>query len=379
VATGLTAPFFMTWSDDSETRLYLADRDPANRVVAVDVTSTPASVTAVAPSVPFRPSSVAVTTADHLMVCCDTEVYDVVLTGSSYHARGGLLLGIGFVPFDRIDAGTGLATTDRGYFFEVRDAPFGGRLPLMINHPRAYMAGLQYYRVLVDGVVQRATWSDYLLDPSDHFALQAIGPVSGDYYAVRPPAETWMNPWLGFFVDSTPLPYGRHTITLELAGSPGGLAAERPSITVLVDNGYCVATLAAPVLSTTSGLMTASPDCGALTYHMGATGPEGTLTLAFTASQPHDHGTYSLGVLRGITDTRRGASGPVSEAPTHSPLTAPVADLLGPCGGGVAGFGAGLAVGTTTIDGWRRLSEYDASAQRAFALAPEGCGTPAGG
>ena len=42
--------------------------------------------------------------------------------------------------------------------------------------------------------------------------------------------------------------------------------------------------------------------------------------------------------------------------------------LLGECA--IAGYSENLAVWATAIDGWRRLSEYDRYAVRAFVLAP---------
>ena len=42
-----------------------------------------------------------------------------------------------------------------------QEVPFGGTLPLMINHLRAYNDGAAYYRVKVDGVVHTDPWTDY--------------------------------------------------------------------------------------------------------------------------------------------------------------------------------------------------------------------------
>lgn len=75
--TGLTAPFFLTWADG--THLLLTERDPADRLSTVDVTTgvlTPVSAT------PFRPSCATLvptlgpTTA---VVLCDTEIVSVDL------------------------------------------------------------------------------------------------------------------------------------------------------------------------------------------------------------------------------------------------------------------------------------------------------------
>jgi hypothetical protein len=72
------------------------------------------------------------------------------------------LRGIGFIPFDKVDAVTHLADTsvDPSYFFQVHQVPFAGTLPLMVNHFRAYNDGARFYRVKVDGVVHTDPWTD---------------------------------------------------------------------------------------------------------------------------------------------------------------------------------------------------------------------------
>jgi hypothetical protein len=87
-------------------------------------------------------------------------------------------MGIGFIPFDRVTAG-GLADTsvDPSYFFQVHQVPFGGPLPLMINHLRAFHDGASYYRVKVDGVVHTDAWTDYRWN-SFNYVVQTIGTVS---------------------------------------------------------------------------------------------------------------------------------------------------------------------------------------------------------
>jgi hypothetical protein len=367
VATGFTAPFFLTWSDASETLLYVTDRDPANKVVAIDLTATPGTVTTLAANVPFRPSCVAVLTPDRLVFTSDSVVSDLHLL--EYSATGPMLLGIGFVPFNKIVGG--LATTDPGYFFQVRQAPFGGRLPLMVNHPRAYQRGVRFYKVLVDGVEQHETWTDYLLNGSGNFVLQTISNVSGNFYAIRSPSQTWYNPYLGFFVNSLGVSNGLHTITLQLYGSLAGPAIGHQDLVVLVDNNRCSASLAAPLLNGTP----ADADCGVLNYTRDGSGnPAGALTLAFTAAHPNNYATYSFSLLRGVTPVglvaRSGAVStvvsPIAPAPTAQ-------DLLGTCA--IAGFAESVYVAATAIDGWSRQSQYDASAQIAFVLAPVGCGS----
>lgn len=138
VATGLTAPFFLTWLDSSQTSLLAPQRDPANSIILISLTAGTAQV--IASGVATRPSSVAVVSAAELLICTDqtVEEFDFSLASS-----GPLLMGIGFIPFDKVvtvlgpNRGLADTTVDPTYFYQVKDVPFGGTLPLMINHQRA--------------------------------------------------------------------------------------------------------------------------------------------------------------------------------------------------------------------------------------------------
>lgn len=228
---GLTAPFFMAWADASESAVFLAERDPANRITRLNLTQTPVTATPVA-SVPFRPSSVAVRGPGDLLVCSDQEITEQDL--SAFVSTGPILLGIGHVPVDRISRNTpatpmvadreGYAdtTVDPGYFFQVKDAPFGGTLSLMINHDRAYADGARYYKLLVDGaeLLPRQSWTDYLWStPLSSFTAQTIAASATGYYRVRPPSELWYNHWLGYRLDTTVLTAGRHVLSVRLFAS----------------------------------------------------------------------------------------------------------------------------------------------------------------
>src|SRR5664279_1689169 len=58
VVTGLTSPFFLSWTDPAQYALYLVERDPANDVLRVDLPSSTA--TPVITGLPNRPSGIAV-------------------------------------------------------------------------------------------------------------------------------------------------------------------------------------------------------------------------------------------------------------------------------------------------------------------------------
>jgi DNA-binding beta-propeller fold protein YncE len=99
LATGLTSPFFLTWSDASQTMLLVPERDPVNLLTSVNVITN--AVQTVASGLPFRLSSVAVASVGTLLVCCDQVIDEVTLPGTGgSQPDGPLLEGIGFVPFN---------------------------------------------------------------------------------------------------------------------------------------------------------------------------------------------------------------------------------------------------------------------------------------
>jgi hypothetical protein len=158
-----------------------------------------------------------------------------------FSASGPLLLGIGFVPIDRITAaGKADTTSDPGYFFQVKDAPLGGSLPLMINHKRAYEEGARFYQVMVDGVIKFDTWSNYEWDSgTTRFDLCTISPIAlaggMGFYPVRNPDRLWLNAWLGDLLNTLDLTNTLHTITINFADGAGNVLFD-DKVTVLINN-----------------------------------------------------------------------------------------------------------------------------------------------
>ena len=146
--------------------------------------------------------------------------------------------------------------------------------------------------------------------------------------------------------------------------------------TVLVDNSRCSANIAPPALSTGVGV----DDCGFLRYAAGT-----SLTLAFDALHPHNRATFSFALTRGIIGIPAAAAGGEVGAASSGLYTGSgtgnfshafaVATLLGPvlpdhpgtCTN--AAFAETLDLDAKATDGNTRLSHYDASFVRAFALA----------
>jgi hypothetical protein len=361
---GLTAPFYLTWADAGQTGLYVAERDPANRITRIDVTSF--ATTVIASGVPSRPSSVALVNPGSMLVCSDAEIERIDFL--PFLPTGPLLMGIGFIPFDKVTA-SGLANTtvDPTYFYQVNNTPFGGTLPLMVNHQRADTDGDVWYRVKVDGVVRSDSWTDEKWNGSQ-YVPQTTAPtvVAGQpgYYPVHPISDLflWLNPTLGSLMDSTNLSNGLHTIVLEFVTAVGVLVETSTPLTIRVDNNPCKGTLAAPVIGAT-----VANACGLLRY----TAPANVVSMGMTASHPNNFATYSFTLIKGVTPlTPPSIGGPVSSAP--SLITDTAGALLGTCIAppGIGAFAEYLYVAATANNGWGRQSQYDASAAQAFVLSP---------
>lgn len=363
IASGFTAPFMLSFLDPAKERLAVVERDPANRIAVIDFAAGNA-VTRPPVSLGFRPSALAALAGGKALVTCDSEIDEIELGLGTLLSP--LFKGIGFVPFDRITP-SGLADTsaDPSYFFQVKNVPFGGTLPLKINHSEAWAQGAQYYSVLVDGVARGDSWTDYEWDSvQNRYVLQTIVPttVGGALaYPVRNPAELelWFEVDLGSRVSTTGYADGMHTIQIVFHNAVGGFVAASPAISVRLENSPCSASLTLPHI----GGVFAGAECGVLKY----TAASNVVTLSFSASQPHGFASYSFTTERGVNALPApwSQSGPVGGGTiTLSPT---VAQLLGTCT--VAGFAEYLYVAASAIDGEARQSQYDDSRSLAFVLA----------
>lgn len=370
LATGLVNPFFLTFEDATQSSILVPERDPANRITRITIS--PASSHVVANGVPFRPSSVDVLNPGDILICSDKVIEELKFAPVIFQPTGPLLMGIGNIPFDRVaPSGKADTTVDPTYFYQVKDTPFGGTLPLMVNHLRASEEGAHFYRVKVDGVIRLDTWTDEKWNGFTYVATTTKPiTIAGQpgYYPVHQLFDLflWLHPELGSLLDSTNLSNGLHTIVLEFVDA-GGAQFKPPitstPLTILVDNNRCVAALSTPSLNGA----TADPMCGLLKYAAKNADP---VKMPLIASHPNGFATFSFTLVKGVNAITLPAvpptSGPVSTA--VSPIKDTVSHLMGGCN--VAGFGEYLYVAATANNGWGRQSQYDASAAIAFVLAP---------
>ena len=223
VASGLNAPRHLTWADAGESTILFPGPNPTGTVFKLDLTASPAAVTAIAGPTSTAPYSVAVLSPDKLLITSGQNIGQVVLTDSVFSAAGPVLLGIGFVPADAAHLPNGYADTsiDPGYFFQVKDCPFGGTLPLMINWEHARSMGATYYQVFIQAaggppVQVTQAFGDYLWSvPLNRFEFVTTAPVSG-YYPLRAAGQIWLNFWLGLLLDTSGQPNNLNTISIKL-------------------------------------------------------------------------------------------------------------------------------------------------------------------
>jgi len=223
VVSGLNGPRHLTFADAGENVILFPQPNPSGTVLKVDLSASPVVATPIAGPTAANPYSVAVLSSNQLLVASATVIGEVDLTSSVFSAAGPTLLGIGFVPADAVHLPNGFADTtmDPTYFFQVKDCPFGGTLPLMINWQHARSVGANFYQVFITGPigppVQVLTpFSDYLWSvPLNQFELVATSPVGG-YYPLRSAGQIWLNFWLGSLLDTTGQPNGLNTIAIKL-------------------------------------------------------------------------------------------------------------------------------------------------------------------
>jgi YD repeat-containing protein len=372
VASDLTQPFFLTWADASEGRLFVTERGTARRLSVIDLTQTPAVVSQVETGLPTNPSSSAMVAPGKLFICCDAEIDELNIEALPLSSAAPLLMGIGKVPFDRIVAGLADTTPDPTYPYQFHKLPFGGTLPLLVNHQRAFAQGARFYQVRVDSAPRLDGYTDYFWNAAlGHYqartqAAVSVGAAGAGFYPVRPPSELflWLSPALGLQLNTVGLAHSLHVISVHFVDAAGAAIASSAPLTIMVNNQSCVATIGLPTL----GGVAAAPDCGTLRYTSPASG---NVVMPFTAAHPAGFATYSFSLIKGVNLlTPPSMGGEVTGAPNQ--VTAAVTTLLGPCIAppGVAGFAEHVYVAAKMINGEQRQSQYDASAAIAFVLAP---------
>ena len=303
VVTGLTAPFFVSWTDAAQIALYLVQRSPVNNVLRVDLTA--ATSVPVIAGLPLGASgialdafgSVAYVTADQFVVRADLATLDM---------GEPVFVAVGHVPSTKIV--DGYATTNPGYFFQVKDSPFGGTLNIFGNFNIWKSLGATHYRVKVskDGgapSVLALSWNSHLFSTvSNQYELTAVGPVPGTANRYAIPAEypllatRWWPPFLMMQWPSGA--NGMYTFSVEIwkltppatwTDLTPALPALKNKLTVKIDNDPPIVDLT-KIRNHTTG--TELDTCAVVsTPPFPPPTPPGPLTLDFklTANDPNGH------------------------------------------------------------------------------------------
>jgi len=259
IASGLNGPRYLTFADAGESTILFPQPNPTGTVLLLDLTASPPTAKPIAGPTASAPYSVAVLSSNQILITTANSIGEVDLTSSVYSAAGPILLGIGFVPADATHLPNGYADTtmDPSYFFQVKDCPFGGTLPLMINWQHARSIGANFYQVFIAGpggpkVQVKQPFSDYLWSvPLNQFECVPCGPEpgGGGYYRLRSAGQIWLNNWLGLLLDTSGQPNGLNTISVKLFGAESPAAEighdtdPGRSANVMIDNTVPVAVL----------------------------------------------------------------------------------------------------------------------------------------
>jgi hypothetical protein len=256
LASGLGSPRHLTWSDAGQGVILFPMPNPSGNVTMLDLSTTPATVTQIAASVPTAPYSVAMLNPSQILITSQEAVSELDLSASLISSSGPILLGIGFVPADATHLPGGYADTsmDPSYFYQVKTCPFGGTLPLLVNWQTAGNDGAKFYQIFVTApggspVMVTQPFTDYLWSPSlNEFEAVTTVPVNG-FYPLRTAGQIWLNNWLGALFDSTGQPNGLNTIAIKLFSAEntgneiGNDTQAGRSATLLIDNTEPTATI----------------------------------------------------------------------------------------------------------------------------------------
>ena len=355
---------FLSWADNTRTILYMPMHgSPSGSVVRIDLESLEASAITGIPAEPWSLEAVS-----------DCDVYlasggEVGTLELCVPATGDLLMGIGHVPFQYISEVTGRADTTpaTGYFFQVRNVPFGGNLHLIMYHPSAWSMGIRAFRISlrnqVTGLNRVIThaFGDLLWNPIASLFVPATVTAtalgSTDKYPIRNPADLWYSPYRGAIVPTKMSDNGLNIMRIELFDANGALV-DTQDRTILVDNRRTEGQLFLPRSGNPVPATYPTADCGCLSYES----KDDFVEVDFSASHPDGLASYRLHFYRGSvhlpglqeTDLVTVASQLRTKSLTASSAAMQVGHIVGGCN--VASVRVDLIVPSYVIDGYSWLN-----------------------
>jgi hypothetical protein len=351
---------FLSWADGTHTILYMpVHGSPSGAVVRIDLESGEVSEITDVPAEPWTVEAVSDCDA-YLASATEVGVLELCIP-----ATGDLLMGIGHVPFQYISPVTGRADTTpaTGYFFQVRDVPFGGSLHLIMFHTGAWNVGIRGFRVslrnLVTGVSRVIThpFGDLLWNPIASLfmptTVTATALGSTDKFPIRNPADRWYSPYRAAIIPTGMGDNGLNMLKIEFFDANGALV-DTQERTILVDNRRTEGQLFLPRSGNPVPSTYPTADCGCLQY----VSKNDFVEVDFSASHPDGLATYRLSFFRGSAHLPNlQESGPVTVAPqlrtkslTSGSTAIQVGHIVGNCN--VATVRIDLSVPSYVIDGY---------------------------
>lgn len=289
---------FLTWSDSTYSSIYKAvpNGGSVELINLTDLTAPPATI--VIP--PSSPWSVEVLSDCDIFIASDTELGTFA---TCIPVTGEWFMGIGHVPFNFIDEVTGKADTTpaTGYFFRVKDVPFGGGLHLMLNHEEAYYGTARWFRVTLDNNGNTRTITDSFTellwhDNNASFERETVAATGGplDAYPIRHPDDYWYNPYRGTIINTSVSDNGLNRLIVDFLDDSGNVLLTKEH-NVLIDNNRTQASLFLARSGNPVPAQYPVLDCGCVTY----SSKNDRVEIDFSASHPEGFGSYKLYVYRG--------------------------------------------------------------------------------
>jgi len=182
------------------------------------------------------------------------QFFDLVTLPSYLSSSSLTFLGIGFVPISNINSNGYATVTGAGYPINCVDAPFGGSITVIVNHPGARQQGATHYAIWLAGTWIGSSFGDYKLSwnpqtQTNQFMYTLTTPTAFDnsgrwFYPLRSPSDLWMNPYWGGVIDTLLASNGLNWLYVEFyninqGSSPVGINwITYGSTPIMIDNVY---------------------------------------------------------------------------------------------------------------------------------------------
>jgi hypothetical protein len=234
----------LTWTNDAQDTIVVPDMGPST-ITKYDLVDN--RVTSLVQNPPQQPASVQFTEPAGGYIFGSQQILGFDLSEGLFGTAGPMFKGIGHIPVSDITQQPSVSKSEAGYAntsgpaypLEVDEAPFGGTLPLKLDHYEAYVNNnARYYRVFVDGALQQRPWHALKWDSSNgEFSGTKITPSANGFYPVRKPGTIWFRSDLGYQLPTGNLANGLHDLRVAFySGQSQSSKIGETSVEFRVDN-----------------------------------------------------------------------------------------------------------------------------------------------